>query len=217
MSVLTKALDLIEGLSFENKRGMTFEEIKKNYSEQYIMALSQLQADHKKEIEGWRKAVEVGTKGWRTAVSAIEDSEKLIEAKNKTILALEQIMADSQDIGLLPNMIQQEKQISTLTAERDNEQERANYNYQNLCKAEKEIQILTAQPAELRQHHDEELTMAYDQISEMNIELAEARKAIELLIEFIPDGWSMPLGYMQVVAQAKEALAGKKEEKDEES
>ena len=31
--------------------------------------------------------------------------------------------------------------------------------------------------------------------------------ALKMLIGFIPDGWSMPLGYSQVVAQAEAALA----------
>lgn len=35
------------------------------------------------------------------------------------------------------------------------------------------------------------------------------RKAVDLLIDFIPDGWEMPLGYSQIVAQAKAALAEK--------
>lgn len=31
--------------------------------------------------------------------------------------------------------------------------------------------------------------------------------ALKMLIRFIPDGWPMPLGYSQVVAQAETALA----------
>jgi len=35
------------------------------------------------------------------------------------------------------------------------------------------------------------------------------REVIETMILFIPDGWQMPLGWNQVVAQAREALGGK--------
>jgi hypothetical protein len=35
------------------------------------------------------------------------------------------------------------------------------------------------------------------------------REVIETMILFIPDGWQMPLGWNQVVAQAQEALGGK--------
>jgi hypothetical protein len=35
------------------------------------------------------------------------------------------------------------------------------------------------------------------------------REAIETMILFIPDGWQMPLGWNQVVAQAQEAIGGK--------
>jgi len=31
------------------------------------------------------------------------------------------------------------------------------------------------------------------------------REALDLVISFIPDGWSMPLGYSRLVAQIKEA------------
>lgn len=34
------------------------------------------------------------------------------------------------------------------------------------------------------------------------------REVIETMILFIPDGWQMPLGWNQVVAQAQEALGG---------
>ncbi len=50
--------------------------------------------------------------------------------------------------------------------------------------------------------------------SELRTENAVLIEAVEMLIKFIPDGWSMPLGYTQVVAQAREAL-DRKEEKDE--
>lgn len=35
----------------------------------------------------------------------------------------------------------------------------------------------------------------------------ELLEALKMLIGFIPDGWEMPLGYSQVVAQAEAALA----------
>lgn len=35
------------------------------------------------------------------------------------------------------------------------------------------------------------------------------REVIETMILFIPDGWQMPLGWNQVVAQAQEAFGGK--------
>jgi hypothetical protein len=48
-----------------------------------------------------------------------------------------------------------------------------------------------------------------DEIERLKVKLAEAREAINLLIGFIPEGWAMPLGWTQVVAQAKATLAGK--------
>lgn len=58
-----------------------------------------------------------------------------------------------------------------------------------------------------------------DDVAKMAAELSDAkaieeerdrlREAVELLIGFIPEGWEMPLGWTQVVAQAKAALAGK--------
>jgi hypothetical protein len=36
--------------------------------------------------------------------------------------------------------------------------------------------------------------------------MEELKEQIELLTEFIPDGWEMPLGWNQVVAQAKETI-----------
>ena len=40
-------------------------------------------------------------------------------------------------------------------------------------------------------------------------EVERMREVIEIMIQFIPDGWQMPLGWNQVVAQAREALGGK--------
>ena len=41
---------------------------------------------------------------------------------------------------------------------------------------------------------------------ELRANLKRAIDSIKLLIGFIPDGWEMPLGYSQVVAQVKEEL-----------
>ena len=43
-------------------------------------------------------------------------------------------------------------------------------------------------------------------ITTLTAERDRLREALEVLIAFIPDGWSMPLGYTQVVAQAQAAL-----------
>jgi hypothetical protein len=40
-------------------------------------------------------------------------------------------------------------------------------------------------------------------------EVERMREVIEIMIQFIPDGWQMPLGWNQVVAQAQEAIGGK--------
>ena len=45
-----------------------------------------------------------------------------------------------------------------------------------------------------------------ERIAALTAERDRLREALEVLIAFIPDGWSMPLGYTQVVAQAQAAL-----------
>ncbi len=50
-----------------------------------------------------------------------------------------------------------------------------------------------------------------EQIAALTKERDKLRDITEMLINFIPDGWSMPLGYTQVVAQAREALAAQLE------
>jgi len=46
----------------------------------------------------------------------------------------------------------------------------------------------------------------YDDQLGFEQQIASLRKAIKLLINFIPAGWMMPLGYTQVVAQAENIL-----------
>lgn len=41
-------------------------------------------------------------------------------------------------------------------------------------------------------------------IADLTAERERLRKALDLLIDFIPEGWEVPLGYSQVVAKARE-------------
>ena len=47
------------------------------------------------------------------------------------------------------------------------------------------------------------LTAERDKLAAENKRL---RKALDLIISFIPDGWGMPLGFNQVAQQARDAL-----------
>ena len=58
-----------------------------------------------------------------------------------------------------------------------------------------------------------DLRAAYDKVSELlgdrtvlTAENKQLQEAVNLLINFVPNGWEMPLGYTQVVAQAQESL-----------
>jgi hypothetical protein len=44
------------------------------------------------------------------------------------------------------------------------------------------------------------------EITALRERLRVVGECIEMLIAFIPEGWSMPLGYSQVVAQAKQTI-----------
>jgi hypothetical protein len=86
------------------------------------------------------------------------------------------------------------------------------YAVRILNRQHEQIASLTAQLAAQGEYIDSLTTAkieAEDMWAKLERQLAEARKEIELLIDFIPDGWSMPLGYAQVVVQAKEALTDK--------
>ena len=43
-------------------------------------------------------------------------------------------------------------------------------------------------------------------IVELTVELEKLKKLPDMLIGFIPEGWGMPLGWGQLVAQVKQAL-----------
>lgn len=54
----------------------------------------------------------------------------------------------------------------------------------------------------------EDIFDTHKQIIGLRKEVAELRGQLKMLLDFIPDGWSMPLGYSQLVAQIKEATDG---------
>ena len=56
-----------------------------------------------------------------------------------------------------------------------------------------------------KEAHDK-LKADYAALSEENRRL---REALGLLINFIPEGWPMPFGWNQVVAQARKAMEGR--------
>ncbi len=131
-------------------------------------------------------------------------NDAFIWLKNKHRSDVEKLEADHK------------KEISSLEAqvkEKDDQIEAAMFSgtLGEIIKTQKEqIAALTAERDLWREAHH-----ACDKDnSELLTENAVLIEAVEMLIKFIPDGWSMPLGYTQVVAQAREAL-DRKEEKDE--
>ena len=67
------------------------------------------------------------------------------------------------------------------------------------------VQAYQEMSVELNNARDE-LADTKQRIAALTAERDRLREALEVLIAFIPDGWSMPLGYTQVVAQAQAAL-----------
>ena len=55
-------------------------------------------------------------------------------------------------------------------------------------------------------HHEAQAADFQEQIAALKAENKRMREALGLLINFIPDGWEVSLGYALVVAQAREAL-----------
>lgn len=51
-------------------------------------------------------------------------------------------------------------------------------------------------------------------IAALTSEVERLREALGLLINFIPEGWPMPFGWNQVVAQARKAMEGRDERSD---
>ena len=45
--------------------------------------------------------------------------------------------------------------------------------------------------------------------AEFLLTIAELKKSIELLIDFVPQGWEMPLGWNLIVEQARRAIKEK--------
>ena len=111
------------------------------------------------------------------------------------VRTLERLLNLTPDDPSWPNLFfQQANEIERLQAE-------ANLNMQELCEARGEIERLNRELLKLKDY-------AQAQEDKYEARIKELEGAIRMLTTFFPEGWVMPLGWEQMVAQAKQVLKG---------